>query len=239
MSMRRPFPEGAGIFETLRTQAGEIAELTRHMRRAIKAADASGISMPDEEVLRSEILACLELNPQELGRLRICISHSGFSVTHDPYEEINTLARLTFHSTSSPAIGEQVKSFPYDWHYQVLDEARNHGFDDAILFNSKNEITETSICNIVFKIDDIWITPPITAGILPGIMRAIAIERVGVTVGNIHVSQLPQIQAAFLLSSLKIAQPVSHIGDFALSLDASVSEFEVKMRGAVQYFSVL
>jgi len=239
MSNRRPFPGGTGIFETLRTQDGEIAELTRHMRRAIKAADAFGISMPDEEVLRSEIRACLELNPQELGRLRICISHSGFSVTHDPYEEINTLARLTFHSTSSPAIGEQMKAFPYDWHYQVLDEARNHGFDDAILFNSKNEITETSICNIVFKIDDIWITPPITAGILPGIMRAIAIERVGVTVGNIHVSQMPQIQAAFLLSSLKIAQPVSHIGDFALSLDASVSEFEVKMRGAVQYFSVL
>lgn len=239
MTSRRPFPEGSGIFETMRTENGAVAELTRHMRRAVSATKRLGITMPDEEVLRSEIVACLALNPFPLGRLRVCISREGFLVTHDPYEEIQTLARLTFHSTSSPAIGEQVKSYPYDWHYEVLDSARDFGFDDAILFNIKNEITETSLSNLIARIDGEWITPPISAGILPGVMRAIAIERAGVTVRSLHISDIPSIDAAFLVSSLKIAQPVSHIGDFALSLDASVIEFEAKMRAAVEFFSVL
>ncbi len=243
MSNRRPFPEGNGIFETLRTEEGRVAELTRHMRRARKATQVKGITMPDEEILRSEITACLTLNPHSLGRLRICISSEGFLVTHDPYEEIDSLARLTFHSTSSPAIGEQIKSYPYDWHYEVLDAARDHGFDDAVLFNRNNEITETAISNLVVMVDNQWVTPPITAGILPGIMRAIAIERCGVAVRNIHVSEVPEIQGAFLVSSLKIAQPVSHLGDFLLlstpSAKDSSLEFEGKMRGAVEYFSVL
>lgn len=243
MINRRPFPEGSGIFETLRTEDGRVAELTRHMRRAKKAAQVKGITMPDEEVLRSEIAACLTLNPHAVGRLRICISSEGFLVTHDPCEEIDSLARLTFHSTSSPAIGEQIKSYPYDWHYEVLDGARDLGFDDAVLFNRNNEMTETAISNLVVMIENHWVTPPITAGILPGIMRAIAIERCGVTVRNIHVSEVPEIQGAFLMSSLKIAQPVSHLGDFLLlstpSAKDSSLEFEGKMRGAVEYFSVL
>ena len=238
MSNRRPFPDGSGIFETLRTQDGSVAELTRHMRRARKSAQGLEIAMPDEEILRSEIDACLTLNPHPIGRLRICISHSGFLVTHDAYEDIETLARLTFHSTSTHAEGEQVKAYPYDWNYQVLDTARDYGFDDAILFNTENNLTETAISNLVLRIDGTWVTSPISAGILPGVMRAIAIERCGVTVRNIHISEIPEVEEALLLSSLKIAQPVSHIGDFSMQLSPAVLELEAKIRASVQYFSV-
>ena len=238
MIARRPFPEGSGIFETLRTENGFVAELTRHMRRAKKSAHAMNIQMPDEEILRSEIDACMTLDPHPIGRLRICISKGNFLVTHDAYEDLETLARLTFHSTSSKASGEQNKVYPYDWNYQVLDSARDYGFDDAILFNTANHVTETSISNLIFKIEDAWVTPPISAGILPGIMRGLAIERCGVTVRNIHVSEIPSVQEAVLVSSLKIAQPVSHIGDFAMRLNPSVSELEEKIRASVQFFSV-
>ncbi len=238
MSARRPFPDGSGIFETLRTEGGLIADLTRHMRRARKSAQALDIPMPDEEILRSEIDACMVLNPHHIGRLRICISKSGFVVTHDPYEDLETLARLTFHSTSTNASGEQKKAYPYDWNYQVLDGARDFGFDDAILFNTSNNLTETAISNLLLKIEDQWVTPPISAGILPGIMRGIAIERCDVTVRNVHISEIPLVEEAMLVSSLKIAQPVSHIGDFAMQLKPSVSELEEKIRASVQFFSV-
>lgn len=238
MIARRPFPDGTGIFETLRTENGLVAELTRHMRRAKRSADEMGIRMPDEEILRSEIDACLTLNPFEIGRLRICISENGFLVTHDAYEDIETLARLTFHSTSTMANGPQIKSYPYDWNYSVLDNARDYGFDDAILFNTANKVTETSISNIVFQIDGTWVTPPISAGILPGVMRAIAIESCEVTVRNIHISEIPMVEEALLLSSLKIAQPVSHIGDFAMKLQPAAHELESQIRAALEFFSV-
>lgn len=238
MTARRPFPDGSGIFETLRTEGGLVAELTRHMRRAKKSAQALSIPMPDEEVLRSEIDACMTLNPHPVGRLRICISHSGFLVTHDHYQDLETLARLTFHSTSTKATGEQVKAYPYDWNYQVLDSARDHGFDDAILFNTSNQVTETSISNLIFKIEDAWVTPPISAGILPGIMRGLAIERCGVGVRNVHISEIPLVEEALLVSSLKIAQPVSHIGDFAMQLNPDLSELAEKIRASIEFYSV-
>ena len=69
-------------------------------------------------------------------------------------------------------------------------------------------------------------------------MRAIAIERCDVTVRNIHISEIPLVTEALLLSSLKIAQPVSHIGDFAMKLRPAAHELEGKIRSAVEYFSV-
>lgn len=236
--VRRPFPAGSGIFETLRTEDGLVAELTRHMRRAKKSALTLDIPIPEEEALRSEIDACMTLNPHPIGRLRICFSQSGFLVTHDPYEDTETLARLTFHSTTSSASGEQNKSYPYDWNFHVLDSARDNGFDDAILFNSSNQVTETSISNLIFKIEDQWVTPPISTGILPGIMRGLAIERCGVGVRNIHVSEIPLVEEAMVVNSLKIAQSVSHIGDFAMQLQPTVSQLEEKMRASVEFFSV-
>ena len=239
MAARRPFPEGSGIFETLRTENSQVAEVGRHMRRALGAAEALSIPMPDEEVLRSEIYAAMQLSSHALGRLRICISDSGFVVTHDQYEDLAGDARLTFYSTSSAAHGEQYKTYPYDDHYLILDEARDYGFDDAIIFNKANEVTETSLSNIAFLIADQWVTPPISAGILPGTMRAIAIERHDVAVRPIHISEIADVQAAVLLSSLKIAQPVSHIGDHRLSALEHSRELATKMRASIQYFSVV
>ena len=58
--VRRPFPDGEGFFETLRTEEGKIAEFTRHMRRALTASRATGITMPGEETIRAEIAKALE-----------------------------------------------------------------------------------------------------------------------------------------------------------------------------------
>ena len=70
---RRPFPDGSGIFETMRTENGFIAEFGRHMRRALSAAQTLSIAMPDEETIRQEVLKSLTIEPHPLGRLRICI----------------------------------------------------------------------------------------------------------------------------------------------------------------------
>ena len=51
------WPSGEGVFETIRTQEGEIFELGRHMRRALEAATAKGFSLPNEEVVRTAIHA--------------------------------------------------------------------------------------------------------------------------------------------------------------------------------------
>lgn len=235
---RRPFPDGEGFFETLRTENGEVAEIGRHMRRALTAARSTGIAMPNEEVLRSEIVAALELSPHQLGRLRICISSAGFSVTHDEYVELTEGGYLTFSQITSKVSGEQFKTFPYDARFEIVDEARAYGFDDAIIFNRHNNVTETGLSNLVFLLNDRWVTPPISAGILPGVMRGVAIDRCGVEVRNIHISEIADVQELFLLSSMKIAQPVIQIGEHRLACGEASRLFEAQMREKVEFFSV-
>lgn len=236
---RRPFPVGEGIFETLRTEDGKVAEFTRHMRRALTAATATGIKMPSEELIRSKVAQVIDDNPHSIGRLRICITKNELVITHDQYVDLDEGGYLTFSPHTSKAIGEQFKTFPYDSHYEIVDEARAHGFDDAIVFNSANNVTETGISNLAFLFDKTWFTPPIGAGILPGTMRSLAIEKCGVEVRNIHITEVPQADEIFLLSSLKIAQPVVQVGEMRLPCGEASQSFGRQMREKVEYFSVV
>ena len=235
---RVPFPDGAGIFETLRTENGQVAELGRHMRRALTAATATGVVMPSEELLREEIHKTLLAHPQTVGRLRVCIGDAGLHITHSPYEDPERAAALTFATHTSRTLGEQFKTYPYQSRYEIVDEANDLGFDDAIVFNAANDVTETGISNIALFIDGRWVTPPISSGILPGVMRAIAIERCGVEVRTIHISEFPSVTSALLLSSLKIAQEVSHVGEQKLDIGGASLSLAQEMRQKIQYFSV-
>jgi branched-chain amino acid aminotransferase len=222
----------------MRTEDGRIAEFGRHMRRALSASLALKIRMPDEESIRIEVQRALTENPWSIGRLRLCIAHDGLVVTHDEYIDATEDGYLTFSPHTSKAIGEQHKTYPYDDHYEVVDEARACGFDDAVIFNSANNVTETGISNIAFLLDGSWVTPPISAGILPGVMRAIAIERCDVEVRNVHITEVPTASEVMLLSSLKIAQPVVQIGEMRLQCGPQARAFAAQMRDKVEYFSV-
>ena len=236
---RRPFPIGDGFFETLRTEDGKVAEFTRHMRRALTASRATGIAMPGEEAIRSEVAEVIAENPHSIGRLRLCFTQGDLVVTHDPYEDLAEGGYLTFSVVTSKADGEQFKTFPYDDHYEVVDEARAHGFDDAIIFNSANNVTETGISNIAFLFDGTWFTPPISAGILPGTMRSLAIDKCDVQVRHIHITEVPQAEEIFLLSSLKIAQPVVQVGEMRFQCGQASEAFGALMREKIEYFSVV
>lgn len=236
---RRAFPEGEGFFETLRTEGGMVAEFTRHMRRALTASRATGIRIPDEESLRVRVSEVIRENPHPLGRLRICFTANEVIITHDEYEDVTEAGFLTFSTITSKAIGEQFKTFPYDSHYEVVDEARAYGFDDAIIFNRTNNVTETGLSNIAFLFNGTWVTPPISAGILPGTMRSLAIEKCGVEVKNIHIMQIPEAEEVCILGSLKIAQPIQQIGEMRLPCGEASNQFVTKMREKVQFFSVV
>ncbi len=50
--------------------------------------------------------------------------------------------------------------------------ARHPDADDAVLINTRGQVTETSVANIAAKLDGRWWTPPLDAGLLPGTERA-------------------------------------------------------------------
>lgn len=230
------FPRSSGIFETIKTIDGKPIALARHMRRALTSAAELGISLPDEESVRVKLSEVISVKKFATGRLRLCFADNLFHISHDEYEELQSPSNLNFYSQT--VLGLIHKKFPYDHRFAILKSARDEGFDDSILFNAKNEITETAVSNLVLRIEGAWVTPPITSGVLPGIVRAVAIEECGVSVRPIHISEVPEIQSGFLVSSLRIAQPIAFVGDMELEIGQSSRELEALIRAHLQPVSV-
>ncbi len=230
------FPKTSGIFETIKTINGEPVALARHMRRALDSTRSMGIKMPPEEELRIQLVKLLSQRSFKVGKLRICIYADGYHLSHDAYTEKTDPLRLTFFSQTVP--GEQHKQFPYDHRFEILKAAQDEGFDDCILFNGKNEVTESAVANLLFLIQGEWVTPPISAGVLPGVIRAIAIETCDVKVRPIHISEIPDVESGLSLASLRIAAPISHIGEMKLKIGDASQDMEARIRSHTQPHSV-
>jgi branched-chain amino acid aminotransferase len=213
------WPSGDGVFETIRTQDGEIFELGRHMRRALEAATAKGFSLPNEEVVRTGIRSLLISEPQTIGRLRLLFSKGRFIAVHQRYEDITKPAKLAVITDSEIVEPISIKTFPYEHRLIILEQAQQNGFDEIICINEDGEVTEGAVSNFLFRIDGKWITTPLSSGVLPGIQRGIVIERCRVAVKQILKSELERVDAAFVISSLKIALSVASIAGISLQID--------------------
>ena len=100
------------------------------------------------------------------------------------------------------------------------------------------EVTEGAVSNFIFRIDGEWFTSPLSSGVLPGVQRAIVIERCGVGVNAISRSDMARADAAFVISSLKIAISVSEIDGRTLEIDEDCAALEADIRAKTLKHSV-
>jgi branched-subunit amino acid aminotransferase/4-amino-4-deoxychorismate lyase len=213
------WPNGTGIFETIKTVDGQPWALSRHMRRALNSARRSDQPFPNEDSIRSAVAETIAANPYSIGRLRLLFGVDGtLRVTHEEYLEIVTPAKLGIRHITQAVLTPVEKRYPYSQNLQTLADAKSAGFDDYILINQDGFISETAIANLVFQVEGEWITPPLSDGVLPGVMRALLVEKNRVIVRQIRADQSFEIVAGFVVSSMKIAQPIGQIGDRMLAI---------------------
>ena len=210
--------DGAGIFETIKTADGKPWALSRHMRRAVNSSAKENIALPSEDLVRASIATLLVAEAHPTGLLRVSFDATGnWAAVHLPYTEVISAAKVGIHPEALVFDGVPVKSYPYNHRLEILDQARVNGFDEALVTNSEGKICEGAVTNVLLKIAGIWCTPPLSDGVLAGVMRALVIENCDVTVRSIEVSEIEDIESAFLLSSLRIAQPIASIDSRELS----------------------
>jgi len=204
--------EGQGIFETIKTVDSKPWALSRHMRRALISAANVGISLPPEGEIREAISQLLHTQTQERGLLRLSFALNGHWLAfHTPYQELTKAAVVKTASHDVTLTTSTVKLFPYTQRLELLQAAQKEGCDELFLFNIYNKLCEGAVTNIVVKIEEQWITPPIADGVLPGVMRALVIENCEVLVRSIDRSEIDLIESAMLMSSLRIAQSVASV----------------------------
>lgn len=84
---------------------------------------------------------------------------------------------------------------------------RNPGVDDVLCVNEQGNITESTIANAVFLIDGVWRTPPITDGLLGGILRERLIFEGTVKEQSVSIPEALGAEAVALVSSVRGWRP--------------------------------
>ena len=84
---------------------------------------------------------------------------------------------------------------------------RNAGVDDVLCVNEHGDITEATIANAVFLIDGVWRTPPVTDGLLAGIMRERLIMSGALKEQSVSIADALGAEAVALVNSVRGWQP--------------------------------
>lgn len=223
------FPEGDGIFETIKTITGVPFALNRHIERATRSAVILGIPIAKRDEIVFAVEALLDKTPDQLkfGRLRMTFVRAGeLDLVHETYHPWVSPARLMILDEpideNSPTVG--IKTLPFTKHIECLTVARDHGFDDGIRFNLKGEVCETAVSNLLLKIEGQWVTPSLASGCLPGITRELVLEWFDIEEVTVTRDDLTRATSIYLLSSLKDAQPVSMLEGKTLEIDTQLRQ---------------
>jgi branched-chain amino acid aminotransferase len=228
---------GSGIFETLRTENGVAMFVQEHILRANLSASALGKVLPAESEIRRAIEIVANDSPYGVGRLRLMFGED-FIAIHDPYQAPTKNAQIELLRTALASGRVVYKTYPYDVNLDLLAKAASRGFDEVLIENASGELTEGAVSNFIFLSNDQWLTPPLSSGLLPGIIRGVAIDAGLASEKIMYAKDIDQITHGFVLSSLRLAQPISMLAGRALKVDDTSSLWQGKLREITQVNSL-
>ena len=110
-----------------------------------------------------------------------------------------------------------IKSMNYMNYILARFRAKESGYDEAILMNTKGSITEAATSNIFLVKRGGLVTPSLDSGILPGITRGVILEiarksRIRAAERKVATRELSNAVEVFLTNSLAEVLPVTRIG---------------------------
>jgi len=86
---------------------------------------------------------------------------------------------------------------------------RRPDVDDVLLVNDRGEVTESTIANLAVRLDGVWVTPPVDAGLLPGTYRNVLLREGEMTERPVTVNELRGAGELALVSSVRGWRPAA------------------------------
>ncbi|WP_425836076.1 aminotransferase class IV [Streptomyces fractus] len=219
---------GDGIFETVKAVEGKPFALTRHLDRLARSARGLGLPEPDLDEVRRACAAVLEANPMPLGRLRITYTGGLSPLGSDRGDHGTTLVVALGETKRRPDTTAAItvpwtrnergalaglKTTSYAENVVALARAHEHGATEALFANTVGQLCEGTGSNVFVVLDGEIHTPPLTAGPLAGITRALAVEWTGAKETDLPLSVLSEADEVFLTSTLRDIQAVHRVDD--------------------------
>lgn len=125
------------------------------------------------------------------------------------FEPVRVIVSPT-EERSATSLLSRCKSFAYGPSIQARRQAREAGADDALLRSSTGGLSCGTTANLLARRNGSWITPPLSGGCLPGVMRQRALDRSLIAEQPIQEQDLAGCEAAWLINSLG-CRPISHL----------------------------
>ncbi|HEY2009227.1 MAG TPA: aminodeoxychorismate synthase component I [Rhizomicrobium sp.] len=160
------------LIETLRHENGFV-RLKQHLARMQASALALGFPF-DQEAARVALDAAIQ-GRAGASRVRLMLDEAGqhLATAHDlPSNPPHWTYRISPVPTQS---GDLLLRHKTSW--RELYDRDHPGCDEIVFRNERGELTEGARSNIFIRRDGVLLTPPLTAGLLPGILRAELIAR--------------------------------------------------------------
>jgi para-aminobenzoate synthetase/4-amino-4-deoxychorismate lyase len=198
---RRP---GFELLETMRHDAAEgVRHLDLHLRRLSGSADYFGFRYDETEV-REAIEKAVASVPSTPCRVRLSLAKDGTNrVVCTPITSGSDVVRVALDDV--PQDPRDVFLFHKTSRRQRYEDARRRhpDADDVLLVNDRGEVTESTIANVAVRLGGRWVTPPLEAGLLPGIGRAIALEDGILTEAPIPIEDVVSAEELALISDAR------------------------------------
>jgi branched-subunit amino acid aminotransferase/4-amino-4-deoxychorismate lyase len=204
---------GAVAFETMRSYGGRPFLVDRHLARFRGSIAALALPPADgvEEVLATAVTAG---PPDHVLRLYRSSFTLVATVAELPgnLEELRArgLALRTVDAGSPSALIAHAKATSYAAAFAATRHAIAEGADDALLV-SLGRVLDAPTANVWARFGDELCTPPLGAGVLPGVTRSLLLELAEAVERDLTVRELYGADEAFITSSIREVMPITSI----------------------------
>jgi len=203
---------GLGVFETIAVEEGKPVLLDWHLERLHHSLEELGIP---GHITEGEVMEYLASKPGDHQALKIMVSEKNclFTMRPNPYtpEKIEQGFRLAvspvYRNETSPLVRHKTMNYGDC----ILEKRRAASLDaDELVFcNSRGELCEGTTANLFFAREGKLYTPPVSCGLLPGILRRFILEHFSVTECVLTRENIEQMEECFVTNSLMGVMPVN------------------------------
>jgi branched-chain amino acid aminotransferase len=237
------FLYGEGIYETLRTYSGVPFLYERHARRLRHSAALMALDVPFEDAaLLRDIHATIAAHPGGLPEsyIRVLVTRGIGELSYNPsatprpsvviivkpfpappaqsFTSGILLSMVSIRRNHPQALNPMIKSNNLLNNALAMQEALRRGAFEGVMRNYKGELAECTQSNLFVVKDGAALTPPIEAGLLPGITREFLFEvgaETGIPVREAIMkdADLHGADESFLTSTTRELVPIVQVDD--------------------------
>ncbi len=190
------------LIESLRLENGAYTLLDQHITRLADSAEYFGFYCDRDKVRQA--LSDHAAQTPGLCKVRLLLSADAtLAISSEPLPESSALLRIGLSSIKVEST--DIMRYHKTTRRESLDTARTSrpDCDDVLLRNEHGQLTEGSYHNLVVKLEGRLVTPPLTCGLLPGLLRQELLEQGIIVESILYPADLKRVEDLWLINSVR------------------------------------